>query len=83
MSSFSITAIWDEDTQVYYSESDIVGLHIEAQTIEEFVAEAKMHAPDMILRNHLTFDDLSAKPLTDLIPSIFLDMPDTARASRA
>jgi hypothetical protein len=31
-----ITPIWDHEAQVYYSESNIRGLHIEAETLEEF-----------------------------------------------
>ena len=32
---FSVTAHWDDEAKVFYSDSDIVGLHIEAETIEE------------------------------------------------
>jgi hypothetical protein len=33
---FSVTAHWDSDARVFYFESDIFGLHIEAPTIDEF-----------------------------------------------
>ena len=69
--AFHITAIWDEDTGVFYSESNIVGLHIEAETIEEFRATAVDLGPEMILANHVTNDDLLTKSLKDLIPVIW------------
>lgn len=30
---FNVTAHWDDEAKVLYSDSDIVGLHIEATTI--------------------------------------------------
>ena len=30
---YLVTAIWDEEAQVFYSKSDIHGLHIEAETL--------------------------------------------------
>ena len=52
--TFHITAIWDEDAGVFYSDSNIVGLHVEAETIEEFRAIAIDLGPEMILANHVT-----------------------------
>jgi hypothetical protein len=49
---FSIIARWDDEAKVYYSESDIVGLHVEAATIEEFHAEVDRLAVDLIAANH-------------------------------
>ena len=36
--NFFISAIWDEEAKVYYSESDIKGFHIEAENLDEFEA---------------------------------------------
>ena len=69
--TFHITAVWDEAVGVFYSDSNIVGLHIEAETIEEFRAIAIDLGPEMILANHVTNDDLLTKPLKDLIPVIW------------
>ena len=52
--AFHITAVWDEDAGLFYSDSNIVGLHIEAETIEEFQAIALDLGPEMILANHVT-----------------------------
>lgn len=34
--TFFVRAIWDDEAQVYVSESDIKGLHIETKTLDEF-----------------------------------------------
>jgi len=68
---FYVRAIWDADSGVFYSESDIVGLHIEAATIEEFEACMAEIAPQMVMENHITKADLTQRSLVDLIPSIF------------
>ena len=38
--TFVVSSIWDAEAKVYYSESEIVGLHIEAATLDEFEAVA-------------------------------------------
>jgi RNase H-fold protein (predicted Holliday junction resolvase) len=69
--SFEVTALWDEDAKVWYSESDIIGLHIEASTIEAFRKEVERHAADLIIENHLDPTALETGKLRDLIPTIF------------
>lgn len=49
---FWIRPCWDAEAGVYYSESNIKGLHIEAQTADEFHALARELAPEMIRDNH-------------------------------
>ena len=39
--NFFVKAVWDEEAKVFYSDSDIVGLHIEAETIEGFRETAR------------------------------------------
>lgn len=50
--NFYVTAIWDEEAGIYYSESDIIGLHIEAETIEEFEQVIDEFAAELIIENH-------------------------------
>lgn len=69
---YFVTAVWDEDAQVFYSESDIEGLHIEADTMEEFESVMVELAPDLIITNHLSPDEIGEVPLRELIPSIVL-----------
>lgn len=72
--SFVVSALWDEEAQVFYSESDIIGLHVEAPSIEEFEALVVDLAPELVIENHLK-PELGSLSLRDLIPSIFLNRP--------
>jgi len=78
--AFHVKAVWDADAKVFYTESDIVGLHVEAQTVEEFEAIVMDVAPELIVANHMTAGDLASKPLRDLVPAIVFEKP-LARAS--
>lgn len=77
---FNVTAFWDPDAGVYVSESDIIGLHIEAATLDEFEELLMGIAPDLIMANHMTTDDLK-KQARDLIPAILWQRPDRQLAS--
>ena len=68
---FVVKAIWDDETQVFYSESDIIGLHIEAETLEEFGRIMHENAFDLILANHIQPQELVKKEISELIPTIF------------
>jgi len=47
-----VTAVWDGEAGVYVSESDIIGLHIEAATVDEFEALVIAFVPELIGANH-------------------------------
>ena len=51
--TFKVSAVWDAEAGVYYSESDIEGLHIEAATLEEFEAILMEVGADLVLANHV------------------------------
>jgi len=51
---FRVKAVWDAQAEVFYSESDIEGLHIEAATLDEFEAIMLDVAPELIMVNHRT-----------------------------
>ena len=72
---FLVTAVWDDEAQVFYAESNITGLHIEAATIEEFETVMMEVGPTLVMENHITKRDLSEKSILDMIPSIFLRLP--------
>lgn len=55
---FNVTAHWDDEARVFYSESDIVGLHIEAATIEDFEAVMNEVVPDLMAANHPIGEEL-------------------------
>ncbi|XBQ15058.1 MAG: DUF1902 domain-containing protein [Oceanicaulis sp.] len=69
--AFRVKALWDDEAGVYVSESDILGLHIEAATIEEFEQVMREEAPKLIVANHLSAEALASRDLADLVPSIF------------
>ena len=50
--TFSVKAVWDDDAQVFYAQSDIEGLHIEAASLDEFEAIIIEEAPELIMANH-------------------------------
>lgn len=50
---FTVKALWDEEAKVFYSKSDIDGLHIEAKTFEEFEKILMELEPDLIMANHV------------------------------
>ncbi|WP_417407852.1 DUF1902 domain-containing protein [Hoeflea sp.] len=58
--SFSVKAVWDSEAGVYVSESDIIGLHIEAATVEEFEAIMRDVATDLVIANHISSDQLKS-----------------------
>ncbi|MCY3812329.1 MAG: DUF1902 domain-containing protein [Gammaproteobacteria bacterium] len=76
--SYYVKALWDDEAQVFWSESDIKGLHIEAGTLAEFENLVGELAPDLIFDNHLRQDELGATALKDLIPSVVVHAPELA-----
>ncbi len=74
--SFFVKAVWDGEAQVYVAESDILGLHIEAATIEEFEAVMRDVATDLVIANHISADQLNSLPLRELIPTIVWERPN-------
>ena len=56
MSDFFVKAVWDDETRVFVSESNIKGLHIEAETIDEFEEVMNDIAGDLLASNHLEWE---------------------------
>jgi hypothetical protein len=72
---FNVTAHWDEEAKVYYSDSDIIGLHIEAATIDEFESVMMDVAPGLVIANHVSKAELASTAPEDLIPTILWQRP--------
>jgi hypothetical protein len=53
MKTYHVKALWDAEAGVYYSETDIPGLNIEAATLGEFIEIAEELAPQMLEANVL------------------------------
>jgi len=49
--SFYVKAIWDAETSVWYSESDIPGLVLETATLAEFESLARHFAAELLAEN--------------------------------
>ncbi len=48
----TVRAQWDANEEVFYSDSNIQGLHIEAPTLEEFESVLMDVIPDLIKANY-------------------------------
>ncbi|AXS39135.1 DUF1902 domain-containing protein [Breoghania sp. L-A4] len=79
--TFTVKSLWDEEAGVFYCESDIEGLHIEAATLDEFEEILNATAPELIVANHFSEAELAATPLKDLVPTILWQRPDKAPAA--
>ena len=73
--TFYVRACWDADANIYYSESDIEGLHIEAKDLDEFEAVMMEVAPELVIANHVEVLQLKNTPLKDLVPAILWQRP--------
>lgn len=69
--NFEVTAVWDDEAEVWYSESNITGLHIEADTLEDFEREVREHAASLVVENHYRDEKIDLTNLADFIPTIF------------
>jgi len=78
---FYVKALWDDEAEVFYSESDIVGLHIEAATIDEFVSTMEELAPQMVVENHVTKQDFAKKSPLEMVSSIIFQRPSHGSAA--
>ena len=73
--TFYVQAHWDAEAKVFYSESDIEGLHIEASTIEQFEEVLFDVAVELIFANHISAHDLASTPIRELVPGILWQRP--------
>ncbi len=48
---YRVRAIWDAEAGVFFAESDIPGLNIEAATLPEFIEVVRDLAPELIAAN--------------------------------
>ena len=77
--TFNVKAVWDDEAQVFYSQSDVEGLHIEAASLDEFEAIIIEEAPESIMANHRSLSEIAEHPLKDLIPAILWHRSETVR----
>jgi hypothetical protein len=77
---FFVRACWDDEAKIFYAESDIEGLHIEAKTIDEFEAIMMDVAVDLVIANHFRAEDMADRPLRELVPAILWQRPENGTA---
>lgn len=70
---YVVKALWDEEAGVFYSESDISGLHIEADSMDEFERVLFEVGPELILSNHFSVDELEGPHPEDVIPALVFE----------
>ena len=68
--NFYVDACWDDEAKVFYSKSDILGLHIEAPTLQEFEAVMNDVALELILANHIGSETIATLPPKEWMPII-------------
>jgi Domain of unknown function (DUF1902) len=73
--TFYVRAVWDAEVNKYYTESDILGLAIETNTLDEFEEVMNDVAIDLIMSNHMSADDLVSNSIRDLVPTIIWQRP--------
>jgi len=67
--------VWDDEAEVYYSESDITELNIEVETLDVFEEVLFDVAPELIMTNHIRPRDFKNTPLNELFPAILWQCP--------
>ena len=78
---FRVKPVWDAEAGVFFSQSDIHGLHIEAADLAEFEAVMMDVAPELIMANHRTTREIFERPVKQLIPTIVWRPPDQEKTS--
>lgn len=78
--TFYVRALWDDEVKRWYSESDIRGLHIETDTLEQFGEVLKDVAVELVFANHLTAEEIASTPIRELAPMIIWERPQDQAA---
>ena len=74
--AFHVTAIWDEEDQIWVSETDIRGLHLEAETLNEFRDLVDEFASELIFTNHCSEEELAGQPMRNVVPTVVFSVRD-------
>ena len=76
---FTVEAKWDEEAEVWYSRSNIRGLVIETDTLDEFSEVLKDIAPELIRQFHMSESERES----DRMPMIVMERPEESVTRRA
>lgn len=73
--TFFVRTAWDEEAEVFVSESNIKGLHIEAKTIDEFEEVMNDLVGDLIVANHIQGPEFTTRKIKDLFSTVVWERP--------
>jgi Glu-tRNA(Gln) amidotransferase subunit E-like FAD-binding protein len=51
LKTFQVTAHWDPEAEVFYSETDVPGLVVETETLDEFIELVNHFTPELLADN--------------------------------
>ena len=77
--AFYVKALWDDEAKVWYSETDIQGLFINAKDLDEFEEVINEFAGELILENHWQREQVSDEMIKNTVPIILWQRPSLAR----
>jgi Domain of unknown function (DUF1902) len=77
--TFYVKAVWDDEAKVWYSETDIEGLFINAKDLDEFEEVVNEFAGDLILENHWRRDSVPDDLMKSTVPIILWQRPNASR----
>jgi hypothetical protein len=77
--TFFVKALWDDEAKVWYSDTDIQGLFINAKNLNEFEDVINEFAGDLVLENHWRHDQISEELMKSTVPIIIWQSPSIAR----
>lgn len=78
--TFTVEATWDDEAGVWVAETDIIGLAIEAETLDAFEEAMSELAIDCIVANHWGGSIPADQPLSAVIPTILWKRPTVEAA---
>ena len=70
-----VRALWDDEVSRWYSQSDVSGLAIETDTLDEFEEVLVDVASVVIFANHYSAEELVSTPLKELVPIVVWERP--------
>ncbi|MEM1302377.1 MAG: DUF1902 domain-containing protein [Pseudomonadota bacterium] len=72
---FYVQPIWDAEAEVWITESNIEGLHLEAKSLPEFNDLVQEFAGELILANHMSDAEITRDTIGTSIPTVVIQQP--------
>ena len=77
--TFYVKALWDDEANIWYSETDIQGLFINAKDLDEFEEVINEFAGELVLENHWRQEQLTEDMIQNTVPIILWQRPSQTR----